>query len=102
MGAAAYNRGSKRIRRSFDGEIETATRRASVRVEREVERRLREEIGRLQQDMKRARRCIAELRRSKEAIVQRTQEEQSRSDAAIRMLTRIAFPNDRAALAGKP
>lgn len=94
MGAAAYNRGSKLISRDADedmGKVLVRAEREAVKAERA---RLRQQVAELQRELGRARRCIAELRRSKEERLTEARAEQSRSDAAIHILTRIAFPAD--------
>ena len=94
MGASQYNRGSAVLRRDIDGLMSVPLARAERDAEKDELARLREQIRTLERDLARARRCIAELRRSKDARLAEAREEQSRSDAAIRILTRIAFPQD--------
>jgi predicted nucleic acid-binding Zn-ribbon protein len=55
---------------------------------------LRERIARLERELSRARRCIAELRRSKDARMSEARDDQNRSDAAIKMLAKLSFPED--------
>lgn len=68
--------------------------RAERAAEKEEAAHLREEVARLERELARARRCIAELRRSKGERLAEARAEQNTSDAAIRILTRIAFPED--------
>jgi hypothetical protein len=91
MGAAAYNRGSKLVRREADERAREAISRADRDAYKAEAARLRDRVITLERDLARARRCIAELRRSKDARMSDARDEQSRSDAAIRILARIAF-----------
>jgi len=71
---------------------------ASVRAEREASKAaaatLRSRIAELEHELSRARRCIAELRRSKEARMEEARAYSASSQAAIRILTRLAFPKE--------
>jgi hypothetical protein len=94
MGAAAYNRGTRVIEREADGAMAGALARANDRAYQDEIERLRVELARRDRDLVRARRCIAELRRSKEVIVSRARNEQRGSDLAIGILCRKAFLED--------
>lgn len=93
MGVAASNRGDTIIRRDADVQVDAAARRMDHRVRSDESDRLRDQISELERDLARARRCIAELRRSKDARMSEARAEQSRSDCAIKILTSIAFPD---------
>jgi hypothetical protein len=94
MGIAAYNRGSKLMIRATDAKLAGAMVRAQRDAEKSEAGRLREQVVQLERDLARARRCIAALRRSKDARLSEARAQQSSSDAAIRILTRLAFPSD--------
>lgn len=91
---SAYNRGSTLVRRNLDGQAQAATIRVGRQATKDEAARLRDRIAELERDLARARRCIYELRRSKDARISEARAEQSRSDAAVHILTRIAFPGD--------
>jgi len=95
MGVSAYNRGSRVVRRSTDDQMGAATERAERQATADDADRLRLRVAELERDLGRARRCIFELRRSKEERLAEARAETSRADAAIRILVRIAFPEDR-------
>lgn len=101
MGAAAYNRGSKIVRRDADAHARAAILRADHEASKDEAARMRERILQLERELARARRCIAELRRSKGARLSEARAEQASSDAAIKVLTKIAFPQDAAVDARK-
>jgi phage shock protein A len=94
MGAAAYNRGSALVSAAADAAMPIATLRAERNADKDENDRLRAQVARLESDLRRARRCIAELRRSKEERIAEHRADSRRSDAAISMLCHIAFPND--------
>ena len=100
MGAAAYNRGSARVSAAADAAMPIATLRAARNAAKDENDRLRAQVARLESDLRRASRCIAELRRSKEERIAEHRADSRRSDAAISMLCRIAFPNDARANSG--
>jgi phage shock protein A len=100
MGAAAHNRGNRIIAREADERMSVALLRAEREAQKDEVARLREQVATLERDLARARRCVAELRRSKDARMAEARAEHSRSDAAIRILTRVAFPGDRKPLPG--
>ena len=95
MGAAAYRRGSANIAREARERVSSAV---LARVDRQAHvdeaNRLREVIARLERDLARARRCIAELRRSKDARMQEARSEVERSSAAVKVLCLVAFKNE--------
>ena len=94
MGAAAHNRGSKIIRREADeamGGAIARNEREAVKAERAA---LLAQIDKLERELGRARRCVAELRRSKEARQSEARADASASAAAIKTLTRLAFPGE--------
>ena len=94
MGIAAYNRGSKALASAAAEQARPAMLRADRIAEKDEAQRLRDRILTLERDLGRARRCIAELRRSKEAPLSEARSEASRSDSAVRILARVAFPSD--------
>lgn len=94
MGASAYNRGTKLVRRNADLDVRASVARAERTAFNEEQQRQSHRICSLERDLARARRCIAELRRSKEALLAEVRAELATSDAAIRTLTRLAFPYD--------
>lgn len=94
MGVGAYNRGSRVVTRDADAVMPQANARAARDAERDQLSALRAENARLQRDLQRARRCIAELRRAKEARMAEARAELSASQFAIRILTKIAFPHE--------
>jgi len=78
------------------------TRRSAAiapRIERQAQKdeaaRLRERITELERDLSRARRCIAELRRSKAERLSEAREATRQADAAVSMLCRLAFGDGR-------
>jgi hypothetical protein len=91
MGAAAYNRGSGFIRRQADQAIPTASACADRHARNDEVARLREQIGKLERDLVRARRCISELRRSKDARMSEARSELNSAQLAISILCRLAF-----------
>lgn len=99
MGAAAYNRGTRVGVAVADERLVVTRLRADRDAEKDETARLRERVSLLERDLARARRCIAELRRSKDERLAEARAEQSLSRLAIRILTRIAFPEDHAASA---
>lgn len=94
MSVAAYNRGSRIVSR----DTAAATRVISARIERQARKdeteRLRAQVATLERDIARARRCIAELRRSKDARASEARAELLSSRFAVSTLCRIAFPSD--------
>jgi hypothetical protein len=95
MGAAAYNRGSKLISREADeamGAAQARNEREAVKADRAA---LLAQVAKLKRDLGRARRCIAEPRRSKGERQSEARAEASSSATAIKILTRLAFPGDR-------
>lgn len=84
----------ERLARELDPVAAAAMARAERRAHADDRARLLERVAILERDLKRARRCIAELRRARDARADETRADASRSDAAIRILTRIAFPGD--------
>lgn len=97
MGAAAYNRGTKLIASDADGQMATANVRADRAALSEENAHLKSQIRSLHRELARARRCIAELRRSKDALMADARTDAASSAAAISVLCRIAFPEDQAA-----
>lgn len=100
MGIAAYNRGSRGISRDADKAMPAAIIRADRQAHKDQAERLQAQIDKLERDLSRARRCIAELRRSKEARMSEAHADLARADMAVSHLCRIAFPDDRAVAAG--
>ena len=94
MGVAASNRGNRVIARECDAAL--AASGVVARGERQAHKdevaRLREEIAVLERDLGRARRCIAELRRSKEGRLSEMRADLASSRSAISILCRVAFP----------
>ena len=94
MSRAAYNRGSRIVAREADERARSIDSRIERQALTDEVTRLQERIGLLERDLMRARRCIAELRRSREARLAEVRADASRSASAISMLCRIAFPGD--------
>lgn len=94
MGIAAYNRGTKVLARDLASRLPAAHRRADRAAAQDQEARLQAQIAVLERDLARARLCIAELRRSKEARLSEARHALATSHAAIRILTRLAFPHE--------
>jgi hypothetical protein len=95
MGAAAYNRGSRLTSIAADAAMPLANKRTARAAQRDVESDLRAQVVRLEADLARARRCIAELRRSKDERMAEARVDAERSAFAISTLCRIAFPGDK-------
>jgi hypothetical protein len=91
MSAAASNRGTRVVRRDIDARIPAVMVRADREAAKDEVSRLRERVCALERELARARRCVAELRRTKEERLAEARAEQARGDAAIRILTRLAF-----------
>ncbi len=95
MSKAATVRGDRLVSRS----LESATKVAVVRATRNAEDRevqaLRDRCRVLERDLARARRCIAELRRSKAARLLDAQQQQHKTDFAVSLLCKMAFPKDK-------
>lgn len=91
MGVAAYNRGSRLVKREADATASAAHLRAERAAWKEqlgtVMARLTETEARL----RKAQRCRAILRAQLSAERQQWREEQARNAAVVRQLTRIAF-----------
>lgn len=94
MGAASYNRGSRLISMEADEAMPVAAARAERHAAKDDAARLRAQVAELERQLARARRCIAELRRSKDTRMTEAQADRSSSQAAIKILTRIAFPKE--------
>jgi phage shock protein A len=94
MSAAAYNRGTKCIARATDADMPAIHARADRQAHKDEADRLRAQVAKLERDLARARRCIAELRRSKEERVTEARAEASSSAAAITTLCRLAFSSE--------
>jgi hypothetical protein len=95
MGTASYNRGSKLVQRAADTQAHAAGPRADREAFKEQLARLLERNAKLERELSRARRCVAELRRSKDAARAETRADQASSRFAISILARLAFPEDR-------
>lgn len=94
MSAAASNRGSRAVVRDLDQRMGPIRQRAERQAQKDEVARLSAQIVKLERDLARARRCIAELRRSKEERALDARVALAAADSAIKMLTRIAFPKD--------
>lgn len=94
MGVAAYSRGTRLIAQDAQERARVVAPRVERQAQKDEAARLRERVAELERDLSRARRCIAELRRSKEARLTEAREDSARSAAAISILCRIAFPGD--------
>jgi molecular chaperone GrpE (heat shock protein) len=92
MGAAAYNRGSRIVSREADEAMPAASARADRDATKAERARLLAQVASLEDQLARARRCIAELRRSKDARMAEAAADRSSGRAAIKILTRLAFP----------
>lgn len=73
----------------------SAIARADRDAHQDERARLRGQVERLERDLARARRCIAELRRSKEERMSEARAELSGYRLAVSILCRLAFPADR-------
>jgi hypothetical protein len=94
MGAAAYNRGSALLAREADAAMPSASARADRSAAKEHVERLQGRVVALEHELARARRCIAELRRSKAERLTEARVELARTQLSISILCRIAFPGD--------
>lgn len=97
MSAAAYNRGSRLVAQEADDRMPLARSRAERQAHKDEAERLRLQVTKLERELARARRCIAAMRLSHEARRSEWRASDSRSDAAISILCRVAFPKDGAA-----
>ena len=86
--------GTRLVRRDCDDQIVIARKRQEARFLTEENGRLRDDKARLERTLSKARRCIAELRRSKDARISELRSDIERSDAVIKKLCQIAFPGD--------
>ena len=91
MSRAAYTRGTRLVTRAADAAVTPAVTRADrVAMSDEIER-LRVQNAALERDLRRARRCIAELRRSKDERMRESADDKRRSDLAISILCKRLF-----------
>jgi chromosome segregation ATPase len=95
MGAAAHNRGSRLVSVDADRLMPAAAARADRNSHKDEADRLRAQVEKLERDLSRARRCIAELRRSKDARMSEARAEMNASRLAISILCRRVFPGVR-------
>jgi hypothetical protein len=95
MGVAASNRGSRIVARQAAAAVSAIAPRIERIAEKDEADRLRARISDLEHDLVKARRCIAELRRSKDECMADAKAEIQRGDAAIAILCKIAFSGDK-------
>ena len=94
MGVAAYNRGTKVLRKQADAAMPSA-RESSMRARLEDENAaLRASVAKLEHDLKRARRCLASERLGRESLADRLRRADSAHHFTVRILCKLAFPND--------
>ncbi len=91
MSAAAYNRGSAVLTRAADAKMPAAHARADLAADADERAALVARVAQLEVELRRARRCVAELRRSKDARLSEARADAARSSLAISILCRIAF-----------
>lgn len=91
MGAAAYNRGTRNLSAEADAAMTSALVRAERLARDDENARLRRTAETLERDLARARRCIAELRRAKDARMTEAWAALNASDCAVSILCRLAF-----------
>lgn len=94
MGAAAYNRGNRRIAAAADEDMVVAARRAERDAIKAENASLREAVARLERELARARRCLAVARQSHADRMLEARAAADLSDAVIKKLCRLAFPGD--------
>lgn len=94
MSAAAYNRGSRLVRREADEHIQVALSRADRQATKEEIILLREQIAALERNLRRARRCLASERAGREALRARLVDAGKTYAFAAEVLCRLAFPED--------
>jgi hypothetical protein len=94
MGVAASNRGSRLVMRDADEQMPVAQARAERDALKDALLCLEAENVALRRDLRRARRCLASNRVAAAMRTEEHRERESRSDAAIRILTKIAFRGD--------
>jgi hypothetical protein len=94
MGAAAYNRGSRKLAIEADRLMPTAVARSDRQALSDENARLREQVANLTRDLARARRCLAAERYGREQLRLRAAEGERSSAFAVSTLCRLAFPGD--------
>lgn len=94
MGAAAYNRGSRRVSMEADERMPVALSRAAQQAHKDEVALLREQIASLERELHRARRCIAAERAGREALRVRLASEERANAFGVGVLCRLAFPGD--------
>lgn len=94
MGAAAYNQGSRLVRREADERMPEALSRADRQAHKDEIVRLREQVATLERDLLRARRCLASERAGREALRVRLAHEEQANAFGVGVLCRLAFPGD--------
>jgi hypothetical protein len=94
MGAAAYNRGSRRVSMEADERMPVALSRAAQQAHKDEVALLREQIATLNRDLRRARRCLNSERAGREALRVRLAHEERANAFSVGILCRLAFPGD--------
>ena len=92
MGAAAYNRGSRRVSMEADERMPVALSRAAQQAHKDEVALLREQIATLNRDLRRARRCLNSERAGREALRVRLAHEERANAFSVGILCRLAFP----------
>ena len=95
MGAAAYNRGTRRIAAEADALIGAIADRADRKALRGENDRLRAKVADLEKTLARARRCLAAERSGRENLRVRLCAEERSHAFSTEILCRLAFPGDR-------
>ena len=94
MGAAAYNRGSRLVRREADERMPEALSRADRQAHKDEIVRLREQVATLERELRRARRCLAYERAGREALRVRLAHEERAYAFGVGVLCKLVFPGD--------
>jgi uncharacterized protein YlxW (UPF0749 family) len=94
MGAAAYNRGTRRIAAEADALMGAVADRADRQALREENERLRAQVADLKKTLARARRCLAAERLGRESVRARLAAEERANEFSTAILCRLAFPGD--------
>ena len=82
------------LARDIDRAMPIANARADIDATSDALRASEARVAELERGLQRARRCIAELRRAKADRLREAREDQSRSDAAVRILCKRCFGDE--------
>ena len=94
MGAASYNRGSRRVSEYAEQDMQAASQRADRQAYKDEIQRLRLQVAWLERDLARARRCLAATRLSHDQRMAESRAALRDADSSISILCRLAFPED--------